>query len=347
MPQTFPSEVLFLRKPETKAGVSQDGSHGIGTLRQPCSAVRDVVSRLCSTSDDPVQYVDLPQSGSSFSPHFLVEASAEAGIVTRLEGGSLRVEDGSSGVKSVRSPVEGVDSHSKSEAEIHWPSSVSRLCEEYRAQWRRLKSLIGSNKVVGVLGLNAGCGTTTVAATIAKMWADSPSLGNHSQVEAFYLIDGNLRNPSVSQTLQTTDRWPWTDWKPGMVPSLPTDRRLSVWSLTCAIFDPNFDTKAERGKDAPNSISYYLPQAASGPVVSRLFQLLDHVGRGSSGTIVDLGDCHFWTRLGFLEKLATAVDTMVLVVPCPLDQREVSLAFWNLQQAGMKSCVVLENSPTV
>lgn len=179
----------------------------------------------------------------------------------------------------------------------------------------------------------------------------------HSLATPQFLIDANIDRPALAEVLEIEADGSWPEWTTSVIAAqepttvataaanLPGTPHLKIWPLTCALVpSPDAGYPSATPGRATDSIRYYLPTQAVGPILQCLTRLIDDLQRQGSGVVLDLGHLPLWQRLMWLPVLGKIIQHLVLVVPQPPNHRDVSLAYWQLQDHGLTSCMLVENN---
>ncbi len=179
----------------------------------------------------------------------------------------------------------------------------------------------------------------------------------HALATPQFLIDANVDRPALATLLEIEADGSWPDWTTRVnaameqtafataAANLPGTPLLKIWPLTCALV-PSPDAgypSATPGRET-DSIRYYLPTQAAGPILQCLTRLIDDLQRQGSGVVLDLGHLPLWQRLMWLPVLGKIIQHLVLVVPQQPNHRDVSRAYWQLHDHDLTSCILVENN---
>jgi hypothetical protein len=172
-----------------------------------------------------------------------------------------------------------------------------------------------------------------------------------------FLIDANVDRPALATLLEIEADGTWPEWTTSVIAAqeqtafatatanLPGTPHLKIWPLTCALVpSPDAISQSETPDRETDSIRYYLPTQAAGPILQCLTRLINDLQRQGSGIVLDLGHLPLWQRLMWLPVLGKIIDHLVLVVPQQPNHRDVSRAYWQLQDHGLTSCMLVENN---
>jgi hypothetical protein len=370
-------EVLFLRPSHASGGTATAVSPLV--QQRPTSAsgprsvrsVRDVLGELrrqeMSTAEETRQVLSSNAIGSISldpapaeppRPHFRSTATIDDHFLREL-----------SSAASVRKSVDKT-------MELNWPAIVGSLVAHNQLQWQAIRSNLAGYGKVGIIGLEQRCGTTTFAAALVQSLAqcppDHPASYNPLSQNPLVLIDGNLERPGLGALLDLNDSEQWIEWTTVTVPesafpestvpgsavpsstpraslirgaALPGNDQIRLWPLTCAISNPACKSQStEAQATSCDATRYYLPVQAVGPITQSLTRVIRQVAREGHQVFVDLGHVHFWKSLMHLNVIAKIFDRIIVVVPPSPNRRHVSQVYWELQDAGQKSCFLVENS---
>lgn len=396
-------EVLFLRPTvdSTAAASAADSMLEQHDAGPPRRSVRDVVTNLRPAGPQPAD-IKIEPTARSLNRGFTMTVATVAPCVTTNSADEPFLE----------SPPVAAETRSP-RVTRSWPPLIERLAVENPSAWSAVLARIPANAVVGCLGLQANCGTTTVAATLALCRSEAaagrdvarrgwrhrphepslnpgnrrtatqdvswPASGNsvqsaaaadqapdpqtrwrvdppHSLSAPQFLIDANIDRPALATRLEIEADGTWPEWTTHAVApnhpttlaaaatDLPATGDLKIWPLRCALVPSQPDNYSAATTDAlPDSIRYYLPPQAAGPILHCLTNLISQLHGQGCGVVLDLGHLPLWQRLMWLPTLSKIVQHLVLVVPANPDAREVSRAYWQLQDYGLTSCQLIEN----
>lgn len=178
----------------------------------------------------------------------------------------------------------------------------------------------------------------------------------HSLNSPQFLIDANIDRPALATRLEIEADGTWPEWTTHAIAptqstefsaaelDLPGTPDLKIWPLSCALVPTTQDSRRPSAASTPtDSIRYYLPPQAAGPILQCLTNLITELQRQGSGVVLDLGHLPLWQRLMWLPTLGKLVQHLILVVPANPDPRDVSRAYWQLQDYGLTSCQLIEN----
>lgn len=179
----------------------------------------------------------------------------------------------------------------------------------------------------------------------------------HALATPQFLVDANIDRPALATLLEIEADGSWPEWTTSVIAAqqqttvataaanLPGTPHLKIWPLTCALVpasDADYPS-ATPGRET-DSIRYYLPPQAAGPILQCLTRLIDDLQRQGSGVVLDLGHLPLWQRLMWLPVLGKIIQHLILVVPQKPSHRDVSRAYWQLQDHGLTSCILVENN---
>ena len=179
----------------------------------------------------------------------------------------------------------------------------------------------------------------------------------HDVAAPQFLIDANIDRPALASLLDIDADGSWPEWTTSVIAAreqtavaaatanLPGTPHLKIWPLTCALV-PTADAEPLNSpqQSTRDSIRYYLPPQAAGPILQCLTRLIEDLQRHGSGIVLDLGQLPLWQRLMWLPVLGKIIQHLILVVPQQPNHRDVSRAYWQLQDHGLTSCILVENN---
>lgn len=352
-------EVLFLRPTNaaTRNSVTVPRSHGMGGVgTSPSSSGRSVreimgeLRRLGSAQDEPeIRQIHRSSPEGSIAidtsaaesphPHF---RNAPANQTDRAAYPNGSAADPSAGDPQVRFVI--------------WPKAVRSLVEQNSSQWDAIHTHLQVQHKIGILGLETGCGATTIAAALALSHIERSFESTPSVPHPLILLDGNLANPELGSalSLSQSDRWQeWTtstanveqqDRDPIVAAQLPGNDQIRIWPLSCGISDASGPGQhCTSSQSRPDSVRYYLPTQALGPITQTLGRVVSRLTTSGHRVFVDLGHIEFWRQLNYVSQIARMFDRIILVLPAKPDRRCVSKSYWDLRDAGQGSFLFVEN----
>lgn len=352
-------EVLFLRPTNaaTKNSVSLPRSTGVGSVgtspSSPARSVREIMGelrRLGSAQDEPeIRQILKPSPEGSFAidtsaaepprPHFRNAPANQTGRAAYQNGSAV---DPGVGDPQVRSVI--------------WPKAVTSLVEQNGTQWDAIHEHLQLQHKIGILGVESGCGATTIAAALALSHIERSFKSTPSIPRPLILLDGNLANPGLGSalSLSQSDRWQeWTtstanveqhDRDPITEAQLPGNDQIRIWPLSCGISDVSRPGQhGTSNQSRPDSVRYYLPTQALGPITQTLGRVVSRLTTSGHRVFVDLGHIEFWRQLNYVSQIARMFDRIILVLPAMPDRRCVSKLYWDLRDGGQDSFLLVEN----
>lgn len=363
-------EVLFLR-PNPAVGTSNSNSKpslAVDVVSQPSTASRSVrsvreimgelrhegqlaneseVRRILQTDAERSLAIDQHLTDSP-RPHF--RNSSPPIVESPSDLVQFLVEE------TVSPRAERSTSESGRSAPIVWPQIVANLVAQNPAQWSAVQAKLAETSRVGILGLERGCGTTTLSSALACSYSQRVELNHTSSLRPLVLIDGNLSRPALAEMLRLANHGSLTEWTTAVSEAtlkgnvaldsgLPGNDLVRFWPLSCGIIH-SFGNEPESTETSEclDSVRYYLPPQAVGPITQALGRVVSQLASNGNKVVVDLGPIEFWRSLKHLNSIAKMFDQMIVVVPPSPNRRQISQLYWELRDAGQSSCLLLENS---
>ncbi|MDP1563632.1 MAG: hypothetical protein Q8M16_19810 [Pirellulaceae bacterium] len=352
-------EVLFLRPTNaaTKNIVSLPRSNGVGsagtTPTTPARSVREIMGelrRLGSTHNEPevCQILKPSPEGSvaidTFAaepprPHFRNAPANQPGRAANHNGSTADPSTADSQVRLV-----------------NWPKVVTSLVAQNGSQWDAIHAHLHSQQKIGILGIESGCGATTISAALALSHVER-SIGSISGIHGpLNLLDGNLANPGLGSALSLSPSDRWQEWTtstendekhhrdPIVEAQLPGNDQIRIWPLSCGISDATLTAQNPYSDHSrPDSVRYYLPTQALGPITQTLGRVVNRLTTSGHRVFVDLGHMEFWRRLNYVSQVTRMFDRIILVHAAKPDRRCVSKSYWDLRDGGQDSFLLVEN----
>jgi hypothetical protein len=239
---------------------------------------------------------------------------------------------------------------------IRWPATIDKIISQQGEVWPALTQHVSTSHVVGIVGLTPRCGATTLAIALVKALltadptAPNPQASDCRTRRNILLVDANFANPMIAPWFQLPTDSAWNEGSHSPLDSssgktLPGPAGLQILPLTCGIRHPRQPPPSATDPDEiQNSIRYYLPENAAGPMVRKLQDVLQTQRSIHQHVVADLGTLGFWANTGLLPTLATSCQQILFVVPKNFDNRIASQQYWQLQDAGCQAIAMLENT---